>query len=103
VYTSQEDCYAQRATKLLYLTYSPTSFLMEDGVPLYRCTTISAESSYVYVCHGTTGIQKLVYFEANCKGIATVVMKTSFEAFGENYCSSTSLTTLLTCMGPPSF
>eukprot|EP01036_Dinobryon_divergens_P031176 gene31176-40534_t len=97
VYATQEDCYAQRATKLLYLTYSPTSFLTEDGAPLYRCITSSRVYSYVYVCHGTTAIEKQVFYAANCKGVATVTQRTFF---GE-YCSGTKLTTLPTCMGPP--
>jgi len=99
VYASQEDCYAQRAANVLYLAYSGSSFLTEDGVPLYRCTTTSRESSYVYVCHGSNGIQKMEYAKGNCKGSATVVSQISFL----EYCSGTKLTTLPTCMGPATF
>ena len=96
VYASQDDCYARRASKMLYMTYSSTGFLAEDGAPLYRCVTTSKDSSYAYVCYGSTGIQKLKYSEAKCKGAATVVMKSAFE----EYCSGTALTTLPTCIGP---
>ena len=98
VYASQEDCYAQRATKMLYMVSSPTSFLTEDGVPMYQCITTSKRSSYAYVCHGRAGIEKLVYLKAKCKGVAAVSHRTSF---GE-YCSGTKPTTLPICMGPPS-
>lgn len=99
VYASQEDCYARRATKMLYMSYSSTGFLTEDGVPLYRCKTTSSRSSYVYVCYGSTGIQKLKYSEAKCKGAGTVVLKSSFD----EYCSGAKLTTLPTCVGPPAY
>ena len=96
VYASQDDCYARRASKMLYMTFSSTSLLAEDGVPLYRCITTSKESSYVYVCYGSTGIQKLTYSQSKCKGVAHVSMKSAFK----EYCSGTALTTLPTCIGP---
>ena len=99
MYASQVDCYARRTSKLLYLSYSKTSFVTEDGVPLYQCKTTSRESSYVYVCHGSNGIQKMEYAKGNCKGSATVVSQISFL----EYCSGTKLTTLPTCMGPATF
>eukprot|EP01036_Dinobryon_divergens_P032676 gene32676-42318_t len=102
VYTSQEDCFAKRAKGVLYLTYSPTSFLTSDGVPLYRCITTSKKSSYVYVCHGPTGFEKLVYSTSKCKGKATITRRTFFAQLDE-YCSGTTLTTLPTCMGPSTF
>ena len=88
---------------MLYLTYSETSSLTEDGVPLYRCTTTSKGSSYVYVCHGSDGIQKLEYSQANCTGVATIASQTSFEAFGEYYCSWDAVSSLPTCIGPSTF
>ena len=100
VYASQQDCFKKQAAGVLYLTYSPTSFLTEDGVPLYDCITTSKKSSYAFVCHGRNGIQKLQYSKAKCQGKETVVRKTVFAEMND-YCTGTTLTTLPTCMGPP--
>eukprot|EP01036_Dinobryon_divergens_P026252 gene26252-34876_t len=87
------------ASTVASLSKSVRAFLTEDGVPMYHCVTTSKKSSYTYVCHGPHGIEKLVYSRRNCKGKATVVRRSFFEAMGD-YCSSTTLTTLPTCMGP---